>query len=76
MDSTQDPPSPLVDICGYLENPPSPPRHPHGLWMFPYPIHHYLDTTTGEHKQKKAGENDLGVEFVGKKTLAFGCNII
>ena len=35
MDSTQDPPSPLVDICGYLENPPSPPRHPHGLWMFP-----------------------------------------
>ena len=41
-----------------------------------YPIHHYLDTTTGEHKQKKAGENDLGVEFVGKKTLAFGCNII
>ena len=36
VDSTSDPPSPLVDLCGYLENPPSPLDHPHGLWMFPY----------------------------------------
>ena len=43
MDSTSDPPSPLVDLCGYLENPPSPLDHPHGLWMFPSQKDHKCD---------------------------------
>ena len=35
MDQCLRPPLPHVDLHGYLENPPSPLGHPHGLWMFP-----------------------------------------
>ena len=35
VDSTNSPPSPLVDLRGLFMNPPSPPSGPHGLRMTP-----------------------------------------
>ena len=35
VDSTNSPPSPLVDLRGLFMNPPSPPSGPHGLRMPP-----------------------------------------
>ena len=38
VDSTNSPPSPLVDLRGLFMNPPSPLSSPHGLRMTPYGV--------------------------------------
>ena len=43
VDSTNSPPSPLVDLRGLFMNPPSPPSGPHGLRMPPkYGLYRYI----------------------------------